>query len=289
MANMSALELLVPELQLQILFNAATPDDLHALIHASPRLYQVYLLNKDTLLSAVARRQFHPAVLSDALFIVAISQFRRPLSRDTAIELCNIYPSELDDGSTFPITISVSLCELARNLKFFIQDYARNTLPIMEGLGQSLEIDVLSEYMPEDPVPYSILSDSETGRLQRAFCRFEIYRHLFARCSPELGHDPRTCLDVPSLLPTEQTSLFLEKFPDFQITEVNCIRDYLYRRLRGFCSRLEDQAVDTLSPEAFVFDHGDRESAEWESGLYLFTNSGKYYQKDHLEHLMFSD
>ena len=287
MANMSALELLAPELQLQILFNAATPDYLHALIQASPRLYQVFLLNKDTILSAVARRQFHPAVMSDALFIVEISKLRRPLSRDTVIELCRIYPGELDDGLTFPMTISVALCKLASNLRFFIEDYARSTLPIMEGLGQSLKIDVLSEYTPENPVSYSKLSDSELGRLQRAFCRFEIYRHLFARCSPELDHDPRKCSSRERLTPAEQARLFLEKFPDYQVTEINSIRDFLYRRLRGICSRLEDQAVDTLAPETFIYDEGiDIETAEWNSGVYLFTNNGKDYQDEHLEHLM---
>lgn len=284
MASMSALEMLAPELQLQILFNAATLNDLYALIQASPRLYQVYVLNKEVLLSAVARQQFHPAVMPDALFIMVISRLRRPLSRDTAIKLCKIYPSELDNGLTFPISTSVALCNLASNLRFFIEDYARNTLPIMEGLGQSLEIDVLSEYTPENPVPYSKLSGSEVGRLQRAFCRFEIYRHLFARCSPELGHDSRTCLNNPSMTPAEQASLFLEKFPDFQLTEINCIRDYLYRRLRGICRQVEDQAFDTLAPEDLTFE--DYESAEWNSGLYLFTDNGKDRQKDHIEHLM---
>ena len=103
MAKMSALEMLAPELQLQILLNANTPDDLQALIRASPRLCQVYLLNKEIILSAVARRQFHPAVISDALFIATISQLNHPLSRDTVLELCETYPSDLHEGPTVPI------------------------------------------------------------------------------------------------------------------------------------------------------------------------------------------
>lgn len=289
MAKESALEMLAPELQLQILFNAGTPDDLHALIQASPRVYQVYILNKDTVLSAVARRQFHPAVISDALLFATISQLEQPLSRDITIEVCESYPSELGEskGTTTTIPTSVALCNLASNVRFFIDDYARNTLPIMDGLGRSLDLDVLPEYRSENPVSHSKLSASETGRLQRAFCRFEIYRYLFARCSSEFDHDLRECPSDSSLTPAEQASMFLEKFPDFQVTEVNCIRDYLFRRLRGICSRLEDEAVDNLPPETFIFDpEGDVESAEWASGVWLFTNNGKYYQKDHLEHLM---
>ncbi len=289
MAKMSALEMLAPELQFQILFNANTPDDLQALIQSSPRLYQVYLLNKDIILSAVARRQFHPAVIPDALFFAKMSQVEQPLSRDTVIEMCKAYPSELHEETTIPLPMSVALCKLASNVRFFINDYARNTLPIMEGLGQSLDFEVLPEYRPEMPVHYSELSDSEVGRLQRGFCRFEIYRYLFARCSSELDHDHdiQPCLDIPSLTPAEQAGSFLRKFPDFQVTEINCVRDYLYRRLRGVCSRLEDKAADTLNPGTLMFDHNsDVEGAEWASGLYLFTENGKTYQNDHLEHLM---
>ena len=290
MAKQGALELLAPELQLHILLNANTPDDLHALIQASPRLYQVYLLNKDTVLSTVARRQFHPAVISDALFFAKISQLEYPLSRDNVLELCRTYPGESRQEIVFPIPISVALCELASNVRFFIKDYARNTLPIMEGLGRSSDlkdIEVLPEYQPESPTSYSELSDSEVGRLQRAFCRFETYRKLFGRCSSELDHDLRECLSDPPLTPAEQASLFLEKFPDFQVAEINCIRDYLFRRLRGVCSQLEDKACDTLPRETFIFDqHDDVEGAEWASGVWLFTNNGKAYQDDHLEHLM---
>lgn len=287
MARNSALESLAPELQLQILFNADTPDDLHALIQASPRLYQVYLHNKDTILSAVALRQFHPAVASDALFFAKISQLEQPLSRDTVMELCKTYPNELQEATNIPIFMSVALCKLVSNVRFFIEDYARNTLPVMEGLGQCLDLEILPEYWPENAVSYSQLSGSETGRLQRGFCRFEIYRYLFARCSSELDHDLRECASDPSLTSAEQASLFLQRFPDFQVTEIICIRDYLFRRLRGICIGLEDKAVDSLPPETFDFDQdGDLEAAEWASEVYLYTNNGKAYQNHHLEHLM---
>ena len=287
MAEYSALEMLAPEIQLQILVNADTPKDLYALIQASPRLYQVYLLNKDLALSAVAYRQFHPAVTTEALFFAKISQLEQPLSRSTVMELCKIYPGKLQEELTIPIPMSVKLCEFASNIRFFIEDYTRNTLPIMEGLGRSLETDILPSYSTEDSVSCSKLSDSEAGRLQRAFCRFEIYRTFFARCSSDLNHDLRRCSDELPVRPAEQASMFFEKLPDFQVTEIICIRDYLYRRLRGICSQLEDEAASTLPPETFMFDRdGDFESAEWASGVYLFTENGKYYQNQHIEHLM---
>ena len=287
MAENSTFEMLAPELQLQILCNADTPRSLHSLIQASPRFYQVFLNNKDTVLSTVARRQFHPAVLSDALFFATISQLEQPLPRDTVLDLCKTYPGESHEGAVLPLPLSVALCKLARNVKYFIKDYAQNTLPLMEDLATSLEVEVLAEYRSEQPVHHSQLSDSETGRLQRAFCRFEIYRYLFARCSPNIDHSVRECAQSPSLTPGEQASLFLEHFPDFQITEINCVRDYLYRRLRGIFRQLEDTAVNTIPAVAFEFDQeADVESAEWSSGLWLFCNSGKAYQDKHIEHLM---
>lgn len=287
MAGTCPLEMFAPELQLRILSNVNTPGDLHALIRASPRLYQVFLHNKDTVLSAVARRQFHPAVISDALFFAKISQLEQPLSRETVLNLCKKYPGEQYEGTVIPVPLSTALCKLARTVRFFIQDYARNTLPLMADLGKSLDVDVLPEYPAGNHPSTSPLSESETGRLQRAFCRFETYRYLFARCSPKIDHDVRDCAHTPSLTPAEQASTFLEQFQDFQVTEINCIRDYLYRRLRGIFNRLEDEAVETLPTETFIFDQeGDVESEEWSSGVWLFTNSGKSYQHPHIEHLM---
>lgn len=287
MAEKSSLEMLAPELQLQILLNADTPKDLHALIHTSPRLCQVYIHNKDTILSTVARRQFHPAVIPDALFFAKISQLEQPLSRDTVIDLFKTYPTEVHERKNIPVFMSVALCELASNVKFFIEDYARNTLPILEGLGRSLDLEVLPEYLPENPISHSRMSDSEIGRLQRAFCRFEIYRHLFARCSTTIDHKLRRCAYLPSLTPEEQAELFLLRFPDFEVTEINCIRDYLYRRLRGVFSRVEDRATDTLPAENFIWDeHTDWEAMTWASGVWFFTKGGKASQDQHIEHLM---
>ena len=287
MTELSALEMLAPELQLRILLNVDTPEDLHALIQASPRLFHVFLLNKDTILAAVARRQFHPAVILDAIYFAKIAQLEQPLSRETVLELCRTYPGNLHERNILPIPWSVALCKLARNIKVFIEDYARNTLPLMESLGKSLVVDVLTEYQPENPVFYSQLSDSEIGRLQRAFCRFEIYRYLFARCSSELDHNVQNCSHMPALDPEEQASHFLRKLPDFQVAELNCVRDYLYRRLRGVFDRLEDEAFNSLPPEALDFgEEGDVESAEWDSALWLFCKSGKGYQNQHLEHLL---
>lgn len=289
MPGKCALELVEPEVQRQILSQVATLEQLHSLIKASPRLYHVFSLNKQHVLSAVARRQFHPTVLPEALAFAQISQLEQPCPPETARKYCDIDSSKQREwqASVSSISESLAMCKLAGHIKFFIEDYTRNTLPIMEGLSEAPDFEIFPEYRPRKAVLYSDLSTDEIGRLQRAFCRFEIYRSLFARCSPDLDHDVQECSRDTYVGPAEQASLYLEKFPDYQVAEINCIRDYLVRRLRGICLQLENEAVNTLSPDLFVFDReGDVETNQWNSGIYLFTEFGKHDQIGQMEHLM---
>jgi len=293
MSQTKALEVLPAELQRQILLQAETLDDLRCLIRASPRFHQVFLQNKDRILSATARRQFHPAALPDALAFAKLSQLGFPLSRESAIGYCQKSSNELSDCQQNVTTRAetVALCKLAQNVGFFIEDFARNSLPILKGLGQSLDLEILPEYPLEKPAVGSQLSPSEIGRLQRAFCRFEIYRCLFAKCSSKLEHDlyPECPFSPPidPLDPSEQASLYIERLPDFQIVEIICVRDYLFRRLRGICSQLEAEAVETLSPQTFMFDpKRDVECDEWYSGVHFFCDSFKPHQDAHFEHLI---
>jgi hypothetical protein len=292
MSHDCTLENLGPELQRAIMLEVTSPSQLFNLIKSSPRLFHVFLLNKAFILSTIARRQFHPAVLSEALTLVNLLQSEQLRSRETAMQFCTDSSELRDSQTTFdPASEAVALCKLASNLKFFIEDYTRNTLPIMEWLGKApnqVHGQYLTpEYWPEKPVLYSDLSMTEIGRLQRAFCRFEIYRKLFARCLPELDHDSQECARRAAVSFGEQASLYLGKFPDYQVAEINCIRDYLVRRLRGVCTQVEDEIAKTLSPETLVFDEdSDAETDQWDSGLFLFTEDGKARQRDHFEHLI---
>ena len=288
MTQTNFLEQLEPEMQRQILLEAETPSHIHSLIRASPRLYQVFLHNKDFVLSTVARRQFHPAALSDALTFAKASQLKQPVSRQDALKFCRIESSEQTlwrDTMSSPAEVT-ALCRLAGNIRFIMQDYARYTLPIMEQLGRSHRLEVWPDYYPKASTSSTRFSRSEQGRLERAFCRFEIYRYIFARCSTSLDHEIGVCPSAPSINPSEQAKMYLEQFPDFQITEILCVRDYLHRRLRGICTKMESEAVDTMSPETFVFDPEGDDSNEWESGLHVFTENCKRSQITHFEHLM---
>ena len=293
MAQDSALELLSPELQQKILLHLESIDTLYALIHASPRFLQVFRLNQETTLSTIALGYFHPAVQAEAIAVAKLAHLQHQSQqdgqskRDTALELCHTFPLRLpprcETKNLGPIV--THLCKLQRVVRFFLDDYVRNTLPILDQLGQSQDLDVLPVYPPYSQASLPRLSSTETGRLQRAFCRIELYRRLFSRCSHDSPDGIHTCLRDPPLEPAEQATLFLRDLPAYQITELGCVRDYLFRRLRGICDDLENEAVRTLPLEAMTFKRYD-EAARWRSPLYVFTTQAQHQQSEHLEHLI---
>ena len=289
----SALEMLSPELQQKVLLLLEDLGTLNNLIRASPRFYQVFRLNKSTILSTIALGQFHPAVQPEAMAIAKLAHFqdqtqRHPqLQRDMAVDFCDTFPTQTlswcESNDLGPV--STHLCKLERNVRFFMADYVRNTLPILDQLGQSLDLDILSEYPPYSRRIKFQLSSTEIGRLQRAFCRIEIYRRLFSRCSHDSPHGIHKCIMNSRLTAAQQATLFLQDLPPFQITEIACIRDYLFRRLRGILDDLENEAVQTLPLKAMTFRRFD-EAARWRSPLYVFTTDAHHELENHLEHLI---
>ena len=289
------LESLSPELQQHILSQLQDLNALSALIHASPRFYQVFRLNKDATLSTIALGQFHPAVRQEAIAAAKLMHLRlythndTHSRRDTAIDFCDKFPKQIHVwcNSIALGSISGLLCKLAGVVEFFIDDYTRHTLPVLDQLGQSQDLAIQSEYPPYSHNLHPQMSSTEIGRLQRAFCRFEIYRLLFSRCFHDYSDGMHKCMRLPPLTFEEQSNMFLQELPPFQITEIACIRDYLFRRLRGICNNLEDDVVKSLPPEAITFGKSDfDETAKLRSPFYIFTTEARYAQEEHLEHLI---
>lgn len=293
MTKDSAFERLSPEIQQQILLQLDTLDTIYALIRASPRLYQVFRLNKEGTLSTIALCQFYPAVQPEAMAVTKLEKLQHQSSRDAqsqrgiAVSFCDTFPTQIHqwcEANTMGL-VSIDLCKLDGTIKFFIEDYARNTLPILDQLGQSKDLRILPEYPSNSHVPHPQLSFTEIGRLQRALCRFELYRRLFSRCSQDIHHGIHKCIRDPPLTTAEQAEMFLRDLPAFQIVEMACVRDYLFRRLRGVYNKLEDEAVRNLPVEAMTFEEFD-EGAMWQSPFYAFTTHAQNRQEDHLEHLL---
>ena len=300
MTEIISLELLSPELQLQILLQLDTLESLHTLISASPRFYQIFRINKAISLSTIARRQLPQSATQDVLAIEKVSQPDLPLlSRDSVLAFFKFTRDERRkfQKSVLSLPTSIKLCKLDKTLRFFTIDYAQNTLPILDQIRISEDFSIRSNYGQGCDAQYSDLSANELTRLRRAFCQFETYRQLFAPCSSDFSHDLGYCSRESPMSVFEQGRMFFQHTPAYQVAEVACIRDYLSRRLRGIFSQVEDEAVNDLNAE-FSNPKDKEEAMEWDfrtGGRYQyfywdeghpFTYNGKYDQNYHIEHLL---
>ena len=296
----SALERLSPELQQQILSHLDTLESLHALINASPRFFQLFRINKGITLSAIVHRLLPLTVTKVSPAIEKVLQLGQPpLSRNTVLDLFNSTRNEQREwqSSVLPLAMSMELCRLDKTIQFFTDDYAQSTLPILYQLGASEDIAIRLDYGQDCHGSVSKLSDDELERIRRAFYRFETYRRLFARCSSDFNHDLQECSGESAFSVFEQGEMFFQHMPMYQITEVACIRDYLFRRLRGIFEQVEDEAVKALKAE-FPNPKNKKQAMDWDDKtgcrygyfdsdeFHYFTYNGKYEQDNHIEHLL---
>ena len=249
MTCQSTLEMLLPELQQRVLLEMDSFDTLYALICASPRMHQVFRLNRRTTLSKVARCLFDPTTIRAELGIERLCQIEDPpFSRDAVLHFFS--PDIEDQGdrgeSILPLPVSTKLGKLRGKIIFFLDDYAQNTIPILIQLNMSERPAIKTEYKSGCHAPKPIISRSESDRLCRAFCRFETYRQLFSRCSLNFNHDCRQCPWEPPLTIYEQAENFFQHMPAYQAAEIACVRDYLHRRLWGVFDQVEDEIVREL-------------------------------------------
>lgn len=282
MADTVSLELLSAELQIQIMKRVDTIDALHAVICASPRLYQVFRFNEEQILSRIARQGFHPTAVLEALSVARLSIWGYPLPKEKAMAFLRTPLKDRKQRlfATTPVSESVALCKLEKRIRFFVEDYTRETLPILGQLALSQDLPIATDHNADHSKNTVELSMSEFGRLQRAFCRYELYSRLFAQCSGEF----KECRwSNTTITAEEQTQLFLQKYRPFEIAEIHCVRDYLHRRLRGIYAQVEDEAVDMPQPE--YFDQGNRCATGRKSCPWTFRYYGGSGQEGHREHL----
>lgn len=299
MTGQSALEGLWPEIQQQILAHLDSFYTLRTLIAASPRLYHVFQLNRKTILSTVTRRQFDSTTVRDILAIENLHDLRGPpFSEDTMLRFFDYDLHKLDGSpnTTLPLLVSTKLRKLDGVVRFFIEDYAHNTLPVLVQLKGSQKPTIKTEYKRDRHFQEPELSKSETNRLRRAFCQFETYRQLFGLSWSDLNHDVRQCDYEQPLTAYRQAELFFQHKPAYQAAEIACIRDYLHRRLRGVFDQVEDEIIQEV--QAGCPNPKDKYEGldwDWNNGgrfQYLeddddyFGYNGKYMQSFHIEYLL---
>lgn len=271
MAINSGLESLHPELQVMVMLQIPEINTLYSLIRASPRFFQVFSSNKERIISALAVVQFHPDAFIDALDAIRASQIENVLSREPILQYLDAFMTdESFKTPILPLSTALPLCEMGVHISYFINDFKLRAIPILAQVGKPQSIS-------QEQILYSSLSVKEAERLERAFCRFETFRHLFS--GEKYNQTPFTAL--------EQAHLFLEEFNRWEIEEIACVRDYLIRRLNGIFDLVEDEFVE-MNVGATV-GLADRE--HWEDmfvprQINWFSTSAKHYHHWYMEYIL---
>ena len=200
-------------------------------------------------MSTVTRRQFNSTAIRAALAIEKLYQIQDPpFSEDTVLRFFDFDLHELEDNpnSILPLPVSTKLEKLDGVVRFLVEDYAQNTLPILLQLRAMETPEIQTEYKRNPHSPKPELSRSETNRLRLALCRFETYRQLFSRFSSDFIDHVRQCCNEKPLTAYRQAKFFFQNKPAYQAAEIACIRDYLHRRLRGVFDQVEDEIVQEV-------------------------------------------
>ncbi|KAI9790099.1 MAG: hypothetical protein M1816_005569 [Peltula sp. TS41687] len=217
------LEKLPPEVQTMILWQLPSIESLYSLIGASPRYCQLYFASKDKILSELIPRLIQPEIFVDALAAVKVPS----LDVEEAENVAKFMRVFVEDGrkvdhSTVPLPPSTvqSLVRIHRSVEYLVEECFQHKFATLESCRESIGLSPSSE-----PVPrlYAEMSVTEEGRLQRAFYRLEIYRHL--------PYSVRTANPTRFKPDWTGTDCAIYMFPPWQVEELSCVYQYVKSRL----------------------------------------------------------
>ncbi|KAL9582740.1 MAG: hypothetical protein Q9212_003123 [Teloschistes hypoglaucus] len=228
------LESLLPELQIGIMRGFCCFRDLYSLIRASPRFYQAFCTQRELLLSHIVLKAFHPDIRYATWLLANAAQLPSCPSLEQIQDFLNRFFSiwiarkdECSNLTRMPIPLALSLHKLGPLLRWFVQDYKEHTLDVLADVGNHFELG------HDFSLLHSDLSHVEYGRIQRAFCHFEVFRYLYS--APK---NAEIDIDYLSLMTRYLSKLFVD-----EVEEIGCIRDYMIRRLCGVFEKIEADAL----------------------------------------------
>lgn len=242
-----------------ILLELPNTQSLYSLIRASPKAYQVFLTSKERFLISIMRQTIQPAAFFDAMAAVKASQLREkgPNRREVMAFLRKYenrrHKSVEQELKLLDAATAVSLCQLYRSTQCFISDLASRSNFYLRRCGDRRFRKVHSTprddfsfpkingfdglWRGKETIPgdrnfiYVPLTDTEVGRLQRAFYRYELYAKIF---SSDMEYNGEKLWELPS-----DSFFFLKKYRNWEIEELACVADYLWSLLINSFDRIE--------------------------------------------------
>lgn len=266
MEFLSRLELLQPETQTLIMCHISCAKTLYSLLRASPRFYQVFISRREYHLTQLAIGNCPaPANAWDA--IKASRLPKSALSRHEDVEhFVRTFTKDHDyTASVLSLEISIPMIKVRMCVEWFVADFAKDALSNLVSLG---ELESLTQNLDK---MHRELSTIESGRIARAFFRFETFRHLFS---------PLCSVDRVRIIDSQLAVAFLYVYELDEIEELVCIRDYIIRRLWSIFDRIEDDFARerSLQPRS--------EAAQVSSDDDWFGVDGKEQHEYYMENLI---
>lgn len=161
--------------------------------------------------------------------------------------------------------MAILLCKIGPTIKWFVQDYHKYSLRFLANSVSQLGLQQNSDIL------HSELSSIETGRIQRAFCRFETFRYLFAA-------EKNADVDYQY---SKQARHFLGYYAPDDVEEIACIRDYLIMRLWNAFESIEEDALEEKGPDGPIRSLGSScKPSDW------FSYPAKVKHPLYMEYLM---
>ena len=212
-AALASLDGLHTELKSEILHFMTDIESLKSLVHASPSFYYVYTGVRQSVLSTVVQREIHPEVIRDAL-AVHESLRMESYGLDQVQPFLLKYKANRQAKLATPLPMPLAMDLLAfhkKYVEYFAKDFVSTVLSLHPTSKQ-----------PQQGPP---VSTTELCRIHRSLYRFELYCVLFRQRRQRNGPP------LDRLSSEDQSIMFLSLYPPWEVEELYCIHDYLYRRL----------------------------------------------------------
>ncbi|KAF7908367.1 uncharacterized protein EAF01_004122 [Botrytis porri] len=248
----SHLEALPTELKIKVLRCLRSVSSLKSLTHSSPRFYNAYHSEEYArIFEQVVENELGSEVFKEAWFVIRAA-------RHLHLRTSNRYSDELDDTSRKALS---ELLRSGRNLDrselgITLEDiiWFSKKLPALQEMTMAFFKSMLENHpITGERIALSSLqgkspSKSEFCRIQRAFLRIEAFTYLFSledHDSSAYDQDPSGPFKEQELnriyrhdwnrrrrpfeLSSEQQALFLDRYEEWEIEEMICVREW-YRR-----------------------------------------------------------
>ncbi|KAK3290912.1 uncharacterized protein B0H64DRAFT_410914 [Chaetomium fimeti] len=212
------LELLPTEVLVAILSSARSTVDLHALIHASPRLYQVFVSAKREVLLSIVATDLGQG-LRDAVAVLLIAPTKLDYREPTYFEECERIIHRYEDlprgyrqltsASGLTIDTVIALSHLNRTVQFFVDDYAESRFPELHAIH---------------PGAANPLTTTERRRLAKALLRHQLLARFEGGSHPQIRY-----LGPGQPLPPKTVMMhrFLALFPAWETEQLAQAHGYL--------------------------------------------------------------